>query len=599
MKHYSFWSNFKFAYGPVWREKRNYIRDTFLEILFSVGVPLFGSAISALIIGLLGSGAGVFTVICCIIASFLGYATVNAAQTFVLQKHGIHNIEVRLELFFVRVVKKHLNMSLEKCEDADIRLMSEKANMAISNNWAGIEGFFRYGTRLGVGIAGLIVYSCIAGSIHPLILLMLLVLSLVSALIDNLPQWYYNKTKDQIAADMITMRYIDKVVDNVAAGKDIRVFGLKPWIIGKYDKAIMDVRRLNAKKNVLAFIGSTSEITFCALRDVVCYLYLIYLLKNGMSMTEFIFYLGIVGGFSSWFQQVSQNLVKMRSCSLQISDIRNFLDLETEDGARKKLPQNNFEQIEVVFDHVSYRYAGAKDDVLKDVSFRIAPGEHVALVGLNGAGKSTLAKLLSGLYHPTEGDIYVNGVSTKEIDDQAYYKHQAAVFQDTFTLAYSIGENIALTEEWNEARVWECLKIAGLEEKVRALPDGLNTYLGKDLSEQGISLSGGETQKLLLARALYRRPSLILLDEPTAALDALAESEIYGIYNTALEGVTSLFISHRLASTRFCQNIILLEGGRIAEYGSHDRLMEEQGRYYELFKVQSKYYEEGGDSDVD
>ena len=162
-----------------------------------------------------------------------------------------------------------------------------------------------------------------------------------------------------------------------------------------------------------------------------------------------------------------------------------------------------------------------------------------------------------------------------------------------------MAENVALNEQWDEEKVWECLEKAGLSQKVKALPQGLSTNLGKELSQDGVRLSGGETQKLLLARALYRDPSIILLDEPTAALDALAESEIYEIYNRTLADITALFISHRLASTRFCEEILLLSDGRIAECGNHEELMEQKGKYYELFLVQSKYYGEGGAADVD
>ena len=237
--------------------------------------------------------------------------------------------------------------------------------------------------------------------------------------------------------------------------------------------------------------------------------------------------------------------------------------------------------------------------MLNEISFSLKSGEHKALVGLNGAGKSTLVKLISGLYLPTKGTVYVNGIDTRELDREVYYRHESAVFQDTFTLAYSVAENVALNEQWDEEKVWECLEKAGLSQKVTALPQGLSTNLGKELSQDGVRLSGGETQKLLLARALYRDPSIILLDEPTAALDALAESEIYEIYNRTLADITALFISHRLASTRFCEEILLLSDGRIAECGSHEELMEQKGKYYELFLVQSKYYGEGGAADVD
>ena len=445
---------------------------------------------------------------------------------------------------------------------------------------------------------GLFVYMVIAGSIHPVILLLLFGLSVIGALCNSLPDWYENKIRDENARDEMTMQYIDRLSDDAISGKDIRVFGLKKWIIGKYGIAIKNTRRRNAKKNSIAFAGKSLETILTAGRDLICYLYLISQLKNGMSLTMFVFYLGIIGGFSAWFTQVSDSFAKMKYCSVHITDFRNFLNLG-EDAGEKKIPQNQFKTVEVVFDHVTFCYKGAEKPVLNDISFSLESGEHKALVGLNGAGKSTLVKLISGLYLPTEGTVYVNGIDTRELDREAYYRHESAVFQDTFTLAYSVAENVALNEQWDEEKVWECLEKAGLSQKVTALPQGLSTNLGKELSQDGVRLSGGETQKLLLARALYRDPSIILLDEPTAALDALAESEIYEIYNRTLADITALFISHRLASTRFCEEILLLSDGRIAECGSHEELMEQKGKYYELFLVQSKYYGEGGAADVD
>ena len=256
------------------------------------------------------------------------------------------------------------------------------------------------------------------------------------------------------------------------------------------------------------------------------------------------------------------------------------------------MPENHFESIDIVFDHVSFRYEGAKTDTLHDVSFSMKAGSHMALVGLNGAGKSTIVKLISGLYLPTAGHVYVNGIDTRVLNRRTYMQHEAAVFQDPMIISYTIAENIAFSETPDEARIWDAIEAAGLKDKVSSLKDGIHTYLGKDVSENGIYLSGGETQKLLLARALYRHPKFILLDEPTAALDALAESEIYEMYSTILEGKTALFISHRLASTRFCDDIILLENGQIKEQGTHDELMACGGTYAALFEVQSKYYKE-------
>lgn len=191
--------------------------------------------------------------------------------------------------------------------------------------------------------------------------------------------------------------------------------------------------------------------------------------------------------------------------------------------------------------------------------------------------------------------MYVNGISTRALDRSAYFAKQAAIFQEPFQTSYNIAENIALEETYDRAKLWKVLAQAGLDEKVKSLDRQLDTHLGKDIAQDGIMLSGGEMQKLLLARALYREAQLILLDEPTAALDALAETEIYQKYQTLMQGKSVLFISHRLASTRFCDRILLLAEGRIQEQGTHEELMQEQGAYYQLFQVQSKYYDKAED----
>ena len=471
--------------------------------------------------------------------------------------------------------------------------------MAISHNWGGIEGYFRYSNAFGIGVLGLVVYAVLAGTIHPLIIVMLLVLSTISVLVDSLPNWYYKKVEDKLASENMTKEYIDKIVQTTSAGKDIRVYNMSDWIIGKFDKAIRNTRKLTAKHNLLAYIGSATGFTLNAVRDIFCYLYLIYLLQNGMTISQFVFYLGIISGFSQWFNEITKNGVQMKRCDSQVCDMRRYLDYCEEDDSDKLVPENGFDSIEIEFRNVTYKYQGADEAVLKDVSFKLNASEHKALVGLNGAGKSTLVKLISGLYLPTSGDVLVNGISTRKLKLKEYYRHQAAVFQDCFVTSYTVGENIAFSENWDEDKIWDCIRQAGLYDVIKGLPKGLMTYLGKDLTEEGVSLSGGQIQKLLLARALYRNPSLILLDEPTAALDAIGESEIYEIYSKVLRKKTSLFISHRLASTRFCDQIILLDNGKIAEQGSHEKLMQMQGKYAEIFNIQSKYYEEGGEPDVD
>ena len=221
-------------------------------------------------------------------------------------------------------------------------------------------------------------------------------------------------------------------------------------------------------------------------------------------------------------------------------------------------------------------------------------GENLAIVGLNGAGKTTLVKLLCGFLDPTEGRVLLNGQDIRQYDRRDYYKLFAAVFQDFSVLSATMAENVAQTRTGiDEARVRVCLEQAGLTEKVRSLPKGLETQVGRDVYEDGIELSGGQTQRLMLARALYKNAPVLVLDEPTAALDPIAEDDIYQKYNEMTKGRTSLFISHRLASTRFCDRILYLKDGRVAEEGTHEQLLKQGGGYAQLFEVQSQYYREG------
>ena len=245
------------------------------------------------------------------------------------------------------------------------------------------------------------------------------------------------------------------------------------------------------------------------------------------------------------------------------------------------------------FENVSYRYPGAKEDTIKNLDLTIHPGEKLAIVGLNGAGKTTLIKLLSGFLDPNEGRVLLNGTDIREFDRRKYYELFSAVFQDFSVLPATIRENVTQSlDKPDIERLWRALELAGLSSKVKSLPSELETQVTRDVYEDGTELSGGETQRLMLARVIYRNSPVILLDEPTAALDPIAENEIYLRYNEIAEGNISVFISHRLASTRFCDRILYLEDGGIVEEGTHDELMSAGGKYAELFEVQSKYYSE-------
>ena len=593
MKHYSIWSNYIFTFKPLWQQKRRIALCFLAAAVLFVAVPVVGMMITSMMIGSLEQGISMQRFVCRALLAFAGYGVLSMAKSYLDARNDGQYIEARTALFLMDWIKKDLTVSMEQCEDAQIQKLKKKSENCIWANEWGIEGFMRHNLDLLKSLLGLFVYTLIVGIMNWKILAMLVGMSAVSAAAAYGVTRYYEKIKDPLAEQEVTMGYINREVDDVQSGKDIRIFGLGKWIVGKYDQAIKKCRRLYFQRDIREYGSNMLDTALDAVRDLVCYLYLILQLSQGMRISEFVFYLGLVAGFSNWIGMISKRVVSVKQESDNISELRNYLLLEEEAPSGGKLAETD--RIEVVFDHVSYRYHGAEEETLHDVSFRLASGEKLALVGLNGAGKTTIVKLMSGLYLPTSGTVYVNGISTRALDRSAYFAKQAAIFQEPFQTSYNIAENIALEETYDRAKLWKVLAQAGLDEKVKSLDRQLDTHLGKDIAQDGIMLSGGEMQKLLLARALYREAQLILLDEPTAALDALAETEIYQKYQTLMQGKSVLFISHRLASTRFCDRILLLAEGRIQEQGTHEELMREQGAYFQLFQVQSKYYDKAED----
>ncbi len=585
-------NNIIYLLRPIAANKPRYLFNLAAEAVLFVLLPLMASGISSMVVGMLGQELTLPIIVLAIVSAFVVYGIVNWLHTYFNTYNNAVYIDMRISYHYQKLTRKVIETSLEQSESNVVRKALSKAFLAISNNKIGVEGMLRSLQVFVANILGLVVYVIIVGTLDWRIVSLLVVLSVITTLIAGLTTKVFNRIKDKIAEQERVEQYINRVVDDVDGGKDIRIMGLSDWLIHKYDQAIKEKRKILFSYDFVCFIADAVETILSAARDLICYVYLISLLKEGMPIAQFVFYLGLISGFAAWFTQISKMFIEIKKDSEQINDMRTFIELKNGMEDIGIVPEQGFEELNIVFEHVSYQYEGAKKAVLNDISFQMKQGKHLALVGLNGAGKSTLVKLMSGLYLPTSGNVYINGVNTRELNRVQYMKHIAAIFQDPFIMSYSLGENIALDETFDEARAMEALRIAGLLKKVNTLPKGLQTYLGKDIDESGIRFSGGETQKLLLARAIYRNPKLVLFDEPTAALDAIAENEIYETYSDVLRDKSALFISHRLASTRFCDEIILIENGLIEEVGTHDTLLSKNGKYADLFRVQAKYYNE-------
>lgn len=443
-------------------------------------------------------------------------------------------------------------------------------------------------------LAGLLIYAVIVGMANPLLLVILILETVFFEMWEKtVRKKVYGFIKEN-AKNRQHFRYLRRESISIENGKDIRIYRMDKWLLRAFHEVVDKIVKLEYKTGRLPMISGILDGVVFFFVSLLIYSYLIFLMSKGeITLPVFLLYIGIVSGFDNWIKSlfmVVQNIYQNKG---PMDRFREFMDLEPAEGTGTDLPEHPGSPHEIRLEHVSFRYHGSDKDTIHDLSLTIPAGEKLALVGLNGAGKTTLTKLLCGIYRPTGGKIYLDGQDIRSLSQKEYFKEYAVVFQDVFAFSFSLTENVTCLRAGleDEGRLSESLRKAGLSERVGELPKGWHTSMNKDLDREGISLSGGQLQKLMLARALYRDSPIVILDEPTAALDPIAESEMYEKYDEMICGKTSIFISHRLSSTRFCDRILYMENGQVAEEGSHADLMERQGAYAQLFALQAQYYQ--------
>lgn len=487
---------------------------------------------------------------------------------------------------------KVLRMDYPLCEDDQFFDRYEKAFRSTSGDNNGVQAVYLSLFKAPAMALTVLVLAVFIGLKNPAILAAITVNIAAVALISRRVHAFRFSKREELGHAERRKDYFLKTTHDFSYGKDIRVYNLRDRVIANCKREIqgyVDILRVIAGREYLwGFIGLITLF----ISDAATYGLLALDVVRGMSIADFSMYLAAAVSLSLYLKNLTKEATTILNEGEYVNELFSFLDKDLSGTQGSRGPIVN-DTLEIEFRDVSFKYPRSEKYIYEHLNLTIRKGERLALVGVNGSGKSTLVKLITGLFHATEGQILINGTPIEEFSQKALFSMFSAVFQEVNIIAYTVLENVAGCENGDRARAEEALKMAGLREKIASLPKGLDTVMLKVIDEEGAIFSGGESQKLAIARALYKDANMVIMDEPTAALDALAEQEIYEHFDELTQGKTALYISHRLASTRFCDRIILLDGARIAEEGTHAQLMAKHGRYYEMFTVQGKYYTQG------
>lgn len=580
-----------FLFQYFWKIQKRYILYQILLQILTAAVPLMDIVIPRYIINEL-TGLRRPEVIfgwigMLMIGNLLGHWLINyfSGNSFVLKG----KVFTEFQAMMADKLSRSDFMRLETPEFLDQKRKAEK---------------FLYGNGMGFGSV-LDNAFAIAGKLFTFLGIILVVSTLnpwvvvgfVAIILLN--TWFESKVRKRMVAwDLektpIERRtsYLIDLVENFAFGKEIRIYGLQKWIVSKVRSHLQESDAFYKKQTRLSNRARYLATFTNFLQKGITYVYLAKkVLAQSIGIGDFTMYTAALLNFSNAMTNLMESFLSIQQFSGYYDALMEYMNVPRTMYEGKRLP-TPCQTEEIRFEDVSFRYPGQTDYALRHISITLHRGEKLSIVGENGAGKTTFVKLLCRLYDPTEGRITLNGTDIRHLDYDKYMGLIGSVFQDYKLLAFSLKENVCFqksTEE-TDTDIRNILAYCGLGKKVDALADGVKSHIYRTFAEDGFEPSGGEGQKIALARAIYKNAPVMILDEPTAALDPRAEYEIYQDFSRLAEGKMTIFISHRMSSSRFCDHIALFQEGQIAEYGTHEQLMQTQTRYRELFEMQAQYY---------
>lgn len=600
MKKYSLFKNLKFSLNLLTEEHfQSFYGYSFVHIVLGVLCPLLFAVFPGYVAGLMTKGAD--------LGSAVGKLVLLIAGILLLQMVDTYTMRMYEQILFLfrnqqgsRLMKKALEIPYALCESPEGQRQFEKARRAVyEGNENGVEMFLKQFVELCMNLLGIVTYAVVIGATSPMFILFLLLFTFLGIFASTVTGKKDAFVQEKLSEVYTRLQYLYQTALDQKGAKDIRIYRMQKWLLEEFDTLRKKALKLQNKSAIYYLLFDHLERILAFMRDVLVYGAFLWMMYQGkMTVEQFIINVGIAAGFNGWIMRLFDNLKELMRNNTIVGQFREFLSYGKESTGGTEEAPNPGKPHTIVFEHVSFRYPGAKKECIHDLNLTIHSGEKLALVGINGAGKSTVVKLILGLYRPTKGRILLDGTDISNIEQESYFAEIAAAFQEVFAFAATIADNVAgvSKEKQDTEKVKEKLALAGLAEFVQELPKAEQTSMTKALDPEGISLSGGQMQKLMLARTLYKNAPVVILDEPTAALDPVAENELYQKYSMLTEGKTSIFISHRLSSTRFCDRILFFEYGKVVEEGTHEELMKQNGAYAKMYEVQAKYYRKEGDN---
>ena len=592
-KHKSI-DNLLFGVRRLWDQSPGFVMLTFLGIPVSLGISLLGVCLPSVLVDDISSRTAIPVILTHLALLGGGMVLLSGCanwmeNTKVLKKERI-GFDGSMEIH-----RLALQADYETIEDSEFE--TEYWQLLNRSMWN--DAYTLLGGRFAdtaCAVIALVMYAGMLSGLTPWLVVLAAACSVFHLAVSmKCNRWDAAHRQELWDLDN-QMAYLCRDVASFDVSKDVHLYDMPGWLAELYEKALKKRMKKTVFQQLNYYISGSSARLGQMLCEGVAYLYLIGGVCRGqLSAAQFVLYFGILTAFAGYCNSIADCVSGLHQTLLQIGEDRAFrerLQPQTTAAAAdvKDLVIPDGHIPEITFSDVTFRYRGAEDAALHGLNLTLRPGENLALVGLNGAGKTTFIKLLCGFYEPTEGKILIDGVDRRRYTKSSWFQVFSAVFQDTDLLPFSLRDNLALNGEADEKRLWEALDWSGMGERVKKMPGQLGTTAGLGYIDDAAEFSGGEEQRLMLSRALYKKAPILVLDEPTSALDPLIESELYENYHRLSAHKTTVFISHRLASTRFCDRILLMENGRITEEGTHEELMERGGTYAWMFGLQSRYY---------